>query len=80
MKPVYLLALLVSFVSGIVRGAEIRVGIIGLDTSHAIEFTKTLNAASPAPQYAGVRVVAAYPKGSEDIMSSTNRVPGILKR
>jgi len=62
------------------QGAEIRVGIIGLDTSHAIEFTKALNATNPAPQYAGVRVVAAYPKGSEDIASSTNRVPGYIEK
>ncbi len=53
----------------------IRVGIIGLDTSHAIAFTKLLNAEDPAPELAGCQVVAAYPKGSPDIASSLERVP-----
>lgn len=65
---------------GLARGGDVRVGIIGLDTSHAIEFTKALNATNPAPEYAGFRVVAAYPKGSEDIPSSTNRVPGYVEK
>lgn len=59
---------------------SVRVGIIGLDTSHAIEFTKMFNAAEPAPEYAGFRVVAAYPQGSADIVSSTNRVPGYIAK
>jgi len=57
----------------------LRVGIIGLDTSHAIAFTTTLNKGpkkpEDAPRVAGVRVVAAYPQGSKDIESSTKRVP-----
>ncbi len=53
-----------------------RVGIIGLDTSHAIAFTKTLNAASPDPVYSGYQVVAAYPQGSLDIKSSVDRIAG----
>ncbi len=53
-----------------------RVGIIGLDTSHAPAFTRTLNAAdASAEDYLGFRVVAAYPQGSKDIESSTSRVP-----
>lgn len=59
--------------------AETRVGIIGLDTSHAVAFTSTLNKgpkkAEDAPKVAGFRVVAAYPQGSRDIESSTKRVP-----
>ena len=53
-----------------------RIGIIGLDTSHVIAFTKLLNAESPQPALAGMRVVIAYPQGSPDIESSTSRVPG----
>ncbi len=52
----------------------LRAGIIGLDTSHVIAFTTTLNKKKP-PQTAGITVVAAYPKGSPDIVSSTQRVP-----
>ncbi|NLC80088.1 MAG: Gfo/Idh/MocA family oxidoreductase [Lentisphaerae bacterium] len=64
-----------------VSAAEIiKIGIIGLDTSHSIEFAKLLNAETPAPEYAGCRVVAAYPQGSRDIASSTNRVPGYIEK
>ncbi len=54
---------------------EIKVGIIGLDTSHAIAFTKELNSPDAKEDVSHCRVVAAYPKGSPDIESSTKRVP-----
>ena len=53
-----------------------RVGIIGLDTSHCIAFTKEMNSFNEAPQLAGYKVVAAYPQGSLDIKSSVERIPG----
>ncbi|GAB3506567.1 Gfo/Idh/MocA family oxidoreductase [Spirosoma knui] len=55
-----------------------RIGIIGLDTSHSVAFTKVLNAAEANPQYAGYKVVAAYPYGSKDIESSTKRIPDYI--
>ena len=54
-----------------------RVGIIGLDTSHATAFTKSFNV-DALPELEGYRVVAAYPQGSRDIESSTSRVPGYI--
>jgi|SRR5690606_24553968 len=56
-----------------------RVGIIGLDTSHSIAFTKTLNAKDADPIYKGYKVVAAYPQGSKDIESAVSRVDGYIK-
>jgi len=53
----------------------LRVGIIGLDTSHAVAFTQILNDPKATEDVADCRVVAAYPKGSPDILSSTERVP-----
>jgi hypothetical protein len=53
----------------------IRVGVIGLDTSHAVAFAKELNNPEAKDDVAGCRVVAAYPKGSPDIESSIKRVP-----
>jgi predicted dehydrogenase len=58
---------------------QLKVGIIGLDTSHAIAFTKELNNKDAKPELANCRVVAAYPKGSPDIESSTSRVPGYIE-
>ncbi|HZH74018.1 MAG TPA: Gfo/Idh/MocA family oxidoreductase [Mariniphaga sp.] len=57
-----------------------KVGIIGLDTSHSIAFTKTLNSADAGNSYNGYKVVAAYPKGSLDIKSSVDRIEGYVKQ
>ena len=54
--------------------AVVKVGVIGLDTSHAIAFTKAMNV-DKDPGVAGLRVVAAYQWGSRDIVSATNRYP-----
>ena len=56
-----------------------RVGIIGLDTSHSIAFTKALNGEQPDPVFDGYKVVAAYPYGSKDIESSTKRIPEYIE-
>jgi hypothetical protein len=54
---------------------EIRVGIIGLDTSHAPAFTKLMNDPAGTGAIGVCKVVAAYPTGSPDIESSVSRVP-----
>ena len=55
--------------------ADIRVGIIGTDTSHVPAFAKLLNGDPAAPDHiAGARVVAAYKGGSKDIPESINRI------
>lgn len=56
-----------------------RIGIIGLDTSHSIAFTKALNTGNSPDKYKGFRIVAAYPNGSADIESSTKRIPGYIE-
>jgi hypothetical protein len=50
----------------------VRVGIIGLDTSHSPAFARILNDPSDT---SGFLVVAAYPHGSPDIESSVSRIP-----
>lgn len=51
---------------------DIKAGIIGTDTSHVPAFTGILHR---RPEWR-VRVVAAFPGGSQDIPSSWNRVKG----
>lgn len=58
---------------------ELRVGIIGLDTSHVIAFTRLLNDASSSEHVPGARVIAGYPGGSPDNPSSASRVEGYTK-
>ena len=76
----YLLAMLLCVSYSLTTWADepktIRVGIIGLDTSHVVAFTQVLNDPNAGPDVANCPVVAAYPKGSPDIESSVSRVPG----
>jgi predicted dehydrogenase len=51
-----------------------RVGIIGLDTSHSIEFTKLLNNDHADLKYNGYKVTVAYPKGSDAIESNPKKM------
>ena len=58
-----------------------RIGMIGLDTSHVVAFTKSINEGQDKPEYAGFKVVAAYPtKGSADMPSSIDRLAGFTER
>jgi len=56
--------------------ADLRLGIIGTDTSHVPAFTKLLNDPGDPAHIPGARVVAAYKGGSKDIPSSADRVEG----
>jgi len=56
--------------------AELRVGIIGCDTSHVTAFTEVLNNPDAKDHVPGGKVVGAYKGGSPDIPSSASRVEG----
>lgn len=62
------------------RSAELRIGMIGLDTSHTVAFTELLNNASHKQHVPGGRVVAAFKGGSPDLPSSWNRVENYTKQ
>lgn len=53
----------------------IRLGIVGLDTSHSEAFIKLINGEENDPEYRDFKVVAAYPFGSKTIESSAKRIP-----
>jgi len=69
-----------ALLSAAAQGADTRVGVIGLDTSHAIAFAKLLNVEKGDPAFEGFKVTAAYTYGSLDIPSSTNRYPLYTKQ
>lgn len=76
-KPFFLAVVLmaVTVMGGQSTADEMRIGIIGLDTSHSPAFTELLNATGSDAPYPDMRVVAAYPKGSLTIESSYSRIP-----
>ena len=59
--------------------AELRIGMIGLDTSHVPAFTDILNNPQNKAHVPGAKVVGAFKGGSPDIESSASRVDGFTK-
>jgi hypothetical protein len=55
-------------------GADLRLGIVGTDTSHAVAFASLLNDPASPDHLPGARIVAAYKGGSPDIPDSASRV------
>ena len=61
------------------RVKSLRLGLIGLDTSHVIAFTSRFNEPDNPNHVPGATVIAAFKGGSPDIPSSISRVPGYTK-
>jgi cytochrome c-type biogenesis protein CcmE len=68
------LFLLLAAVCGLTPAADIRLGIIGTDTSHVTAFTEILNDPQSPDYVPGARVVAAFRGGSPDLEASATRV------
>ncbi|MDD4008300.1 MAG: Gfo/Idh/MocA family oxidoreductase [Fermentimonas sp.] len=73
-----LITILTGFIT--VIEAQNKIGIIGLDTSHAIAFTKFLNGDDKKEEFKDFTIVAAYPYGSKTIESSYKRIPEYIKQ
>ncbi len=73
----YVLALAVLFAAP--QDEPIKVGIIGLDTSHVVAFTQLLNDPKNPNHVPGCKVVAAFKGGSPDIEASKSRIEGFTK-
>lgn len=73
------LALSVTFLCTCAAAAEpIKVGIIGMDSYHALAFTQLYHVPAVSennPDLAGMQVVAAFPGGSPDIAESVESLP-----
>ena len=61
------------------KPALLKVGIIGLDTSHVTAFTSLLNKRDNKGALENVHVVAAFPAGSPDLPISADRIAGFTK-
>ncbi len=72
---IFLLSCLLTVTAAAQDSEQLRIGVIGLDTSHVPAFTKSFNAEPADPEMMNCRVVAAYPYGSRTIESSYSRIP-----
>jgi len=59
------------------RAAELRIGIIGCDTSHCMAFTEAFNNPQGKAYVPGGKVIAAFKGGSPDVPASSSRVENI---
>lgn len=66
-------------VGGASAGRTMRIGLIGLDTSHVEAFAAILNDAKHFAHPSAARITAAFPAGSEDFPLSRNRVDGFTR-
>jgi hypothetical protein len=74
MRPEILVTVFLFLVSFPFASAEIRLGIIGTDTSHSIAFARIINNAAAPGHVPGARIVAAFKGGSPDVEASYTRV------
>src|SRR3954471_13610705 len=75
MKPLlYCASLLLALPLHADEKKPLRAGIIGLDTSHVEAFTGLLNRKEPKAGLENIRVVAAFPGGSQDVEASRTRL------
>ena len=63
-----------------ISAADLKLGMIGLDTSHVIAFTKLLHETNNKDYVSGGKVVVAFKGGSLDVESSHTRVDGYTKQ
>ena len=70
----------VSTSSAMADEPQLRIGMIGLDTSHVPAFAKILNDPNAQEPFKGAKVVAAFPAGSPDFPASRDRIAGFTKQ
>ena len=80
MRLKVILSAILSGLLWIAQAQQIKIGIIGLDTSHSIAFTKFLNGEDKKEEFKDFKIVAAYPYGSKTIKSSYDRIPDYIKQ
>src|SRR4051812_25200155 len=66
--------------TSLIKADDLRIGMIGLDTSHVVAFTRLLNDPRAKGHIEGGKVVAAFKGGSKDVESSWSRVDGYTKQ
>ena len=60
--------------------ADVRLGLVGTDTSHVIAFAAAFNDPASPDHVPGARIVAAFRGGSPDLPSSRDRIDGFTSQ
>lgn len=62
-----------------ISAADLRIGIVGMDTSHVTQYLGILNDPKNKDHVPGAKIVAGFKGGSADVESSRSRVDGFVK-
>jgi Oxidoreductase family, NAD-binding Rossmann fold len=73
-------AVLALLTSTTASAADLRLGIVGTDTSHVIGFATAFNETASPDHVPGARIVAAFRGGSPDIPASRDRIDGFTRQ
>jgi hypothetical protein len=66
--------------AGPAAAADLRLGLVGTDTSHVTGFAAAFNEPASAQHVPGARIVAAYRGGSPDLPSSRDRIDNFTRQ
>jgi hypothetical protein len=80
MKRSFLAALLFLALGRPAAGADLRLGIVGTDTSHVLGLAVAFNDPAAPDHVPGARIVAAYKGGSPDFAPSRDRIEGFTRQ
>jgi hypothetical protein len=72
--------LLIWLASAPAAAADLKLGLVGTDTSHVIAFAAAFNDSSSPQHVPGARIVAAFRGGSPDLPSSRDRIDNFTKQ
>lgn len=74
MKSVFVILVFAFALTAVAGEKIIRIGMIGLDTSHCRAFTRIINDSTYEDHIPGAKVVVAYKGGSPDVEASYTRI------
>src|SRR2546422_6208568 len=74
-----IMAVTLGLAASAAQAADLKLGIVGTDTSHVVAFTRLLSDPSSPDHIPGARIVAAYKGGSPDLAPSRDRIDGFTR-
>src|SRR5204863_7237252 len=70
----FVLAVASAAAAATARVTDVRLGLVGTDTSHVLDFATDFNDPASSNHVAGARIVAAFKGGSPDLPASRDRI------
>jgi hypothetical protein len=79
MMKMFTLLVAISLAAATAHGEDVKLGLVGTDTSHVLDFAVDFNDPASPNHVAGARIVAAFRGGSADLAASRDRIDRFTK-